>query len=165
MPPSTPTRPLPEQRYLKYPEEPCWPQGLYTFCSLRSVSDPFSPSIITPSPPGVWLRYVPSEKAQLNILTVRAHVCMFLAHLSCMPYAQPLGQCLAQSRDGVHVCCMSGAMHASLPVITCQVSATLSFLQNCACSPKSRAQAPHLFQFLHCVQENCGGDVRWHPRE
>ncbi|EFB24387.1 hypothetical protein PANDA_001270 [Ailuropoda melanoleuca] len=41
-----------------------------------SVSDPFSLSIITPSSPGVWLRYVPSEKAPVNILTLSAHVCI-----------------------------------------------------------------------------------------
>lgn len=158
LPPSIPSRPLPEQRYLKCPEELCEPRRLYTFCLLGSASGPFSPSIITPSPSGVWLTYMPSEKAQCTCLCV-------LAHLFCMPCVQPLAQCLAQSRAGVHVCCVKGAVHASHLAVTCQVFATFSSLPDCVCSPKSRAQAPHLFQFLRCVQKNCGGDIRWHPKE
>lgn len=88
-----------------------------------------------------------------------------LAHLFYMPYAQPLAQCLAQSRAGVHVCCVKGAVHASHLAVTCQGFATFSSLPDCVCSPKSRAQAPHLFQFLRCVQKTCGGDIRWHPKE
>lgn len=111
--------------------------------------------------------YMPLEKAQPNIQTLSAHVCvsLLISSICHMPYAQPLAQCLAQSRAGVHVCCVKGAVHASHLAVTCQGFATFSSLPDCVCSPKSRAQAPHLFQFLRCVQKTCGGDIRWHPKE
>lgn len=124
---------------LSFHHHPFIPRGLAQVCALRESSSEHPDSQCT-------CLYVPCSS--------RLYA-----------YAQPLAQCLAQSRDGVHVCCVNGALHDSHPVITCQVSATLSFLWDCACSLKSRAQAPHLFQFLPCVEKNCGGDLRWHPKE
>ena len=62
-------------------------------------------------------------------------------------------------REGRGAHFSSSAHLAGLPT-------ALSFLWDYVCSPKSRAQAPpHLFQSLHCVQKNRGGDVRWHPKK